>query len=539
MLGGIFMKKRVLSFLLILILVVLILPTYAFAAGSLSNFAKAKTYTLGQFTDVSDQWFAPNVQSAYEYGLVDGTSPNTFSPSKNLTIAEAIKLAACLNSIYNTGSASFTKGTTPWYQPYVDYALSNGIIKAAYPDYTAYATRSDMAVIFAHALPDEAMTPKNTIDDNAIPDVSIGYSYGVDVYKLYRAGVLVGSDKGVFSPNSNITRDAVAAIVSRMADESLRLSLTLASKELSATEVAAKCAPAVFHVMLLSKTGDTIRDASGFFINSSGLAVTNYHVIKNMTSAKIKMTDGKSYDITGVYDYSEENDLALIQVNGSNFPYLDLADSASVVTGQNIYAIGYPLAVDQTVTPGTITNASHMVDGINYIMINASISSGSSGGALINSAGKVLGVTSASYSAGQNLNLAVPINLLKGLSETKTLVTLPSLFAKTFTYYPGYPTIPDFASVTGSLLYDTYKPETDIQAFVYKADGQEEQTYDAVDKYTAVLDIEGYKYVGSDSTEDYLVYGYKDVAGRYEVEVGIVFIKDAMYVIVMIKDLTQ
>jgi len=107
------MKKRVLSLLLIVVLALTILPSYAFAASSLSNFTKAKTNTAGQFTDVSDQWFAPNVQSAYEYGLVDGTSPNTFSPSKNLTIAEAIKLAACLNSIYDTGSASFTKGTTP------------------------------------------------------------------------------------------------------------------------------------------------------------------------------------------------------------------------------------------------------------------------------------------------------------------------------------------------------------------------------------------------------------------------------------------
>jgi hypothetical protein len=422
----------------------------------------------------------------------------------------------------------------------VDYALSNGIIKAAYADYTAYATRSDMAVIFAHALPDEAMTPKNTIEDNAIPDVSISYSYGADVYKLYRAGVLVGSDKGVFSPNSNITRDAVAAIVSRMADESLRLSLTLEAKELSATEIATKCAPAVFQVLLLSKTGDTIRSGSGFFINSSGLAVTNYHVIENMTSAKIKMTDGKFYKITGVYDYSEKNDLALIQVEGSNFPYLELGDSALAVTGANIYAIGYPLAIDQTVTPGTITNASHTEDDINYIMINASISSGSSGGALLNSAGKVLGVTCAYYSGGQNLNLAVPINLLKDLSETKALVTLSTLFTRTFTYYPVYSTIPDFASVTGSNPYNQmYSSEYKTEFYVYTVNDSSKDLYTIIDDYLTLLDVEGYKYMGRSEVDDYYFYTYEDTSGTWQVAAGVAYFNDTEYIMIMIMDATS
>ncbi|UOO38568.1 trypsin-like peptidase domain-containing protein [Oscillospiraceae bacterium CM] len=414
------MKKRVATIILSLLLIVTILPVTVLA-GTLSNFTKVNTYSSGQFTDVSNQWFAPYVQTAYEYGLVNGSSPTTFSPGNNLTIAEAIKLAACLHSIYNTGSANFPSGS-PWYQPYVDYALSNDIIPVSYPNYKANATRADFAVILAAALPDEALMAKNQIDDNAIPDVSVTYSYGPAVYKLYRAGVLAGSDSaGTFYPGSFITRDAVAAIVTRMASTDFRQSLTLTENELTATEISKLCCPAVFYIEVYDSTGKVSGCASGFFISSSGLAVTNFHVISRASSAKIVTKDGGIYNVSGVYDYSETNDLALLQISGSGFPYLNLGNSDTAATGSTIYAIGYPLGVDQTFSKGTITNAAHLIDGVSYIMIDASISHGSSGGALINTAGEVIGVTSGGYEDGQNLNLAVPINLVNNMKQTSTV----------------------------------------------------------------------------------------------------------------------
>lgn len=68
------------------------------------------------------------------YGLINGVSQNAFSPDTNLKISEAIKLAACIHSIYHNGWADFSPGT-PWYQVYVDYAMENGIISSYYPDY--------------------------------------------------------------------------------------------------------------------------------------------------------------------------------------------------------------------------------------------------------------------------------------------------------------------------------------------------------------------------------------------------------------------
>ena len=451
------MKKRTISIFLAVILIFILLPAGA-AAGTLANFTAVRTYTPGQFSDVRDEWFAEYVQKVYEFGLIDGTSATTYSPKENLTIAQAIKLASCLHSIYNTGSSSFPSGS-PWYQPYVDYALSSGIISSPYPDYNVNATRADFAVILAKALPDEALTPINTVEDNQIPDVLVSYTYGPSVYKLYRAGVLTGSDSaGTFYPNSYITRDAVAAIIARMAVPSLRQKVSLApARELSATEIAAKCSPAVFYIELYNASGKAYASGSGFFISSSGVAVTNYHVIKGASSAKILTTDGKIYDVAGVYDFSVQNDLALLQINGSNFPYLEMGDSSKVVNGQKIYAIGSPRGLDNTITDGLVSNASRVINGVNYIQISAAISQGSSGGALIDAQGKVIGVTAALLDGAQNLNFAIPINLVKDLKQV-SVTPLSSVKAPALTITPSQTSV---TVALGAQVTITAKPSSD------------------------------------------------------------------------------
>ena len=411
------MKKRIISFLMIVVLLAGVLSFSAAAAGSLSNFTQVNTYD-GQFTDVpASQWYADEVQLVYEYGLINGKTATTFEPDSYLTIAEAIKLAAVLHSIYYNGTAAFENGD-PWYSTYVDYALENGIISSAYANYNAFATRADFALILASALPEEALTAINNISSNAIPDVTVSDSYGSAVYLLYRAGILTGSgDDHAFYPSDNIKRSEVSAVIARMANERFRQSVTLALEELSTTEVATLCTPAVFLIELYNSFGDLIGTGSGFFIDSSGLAVTNYHVIDGVYSAVIVMPDNTRYDVAGVYDYNEATDLALIQIDGSGFPYLEIGDSTSLLTGSDIYAIGYPGGIAQTFTPGIITNKSYLLDDISYILIDAAISSGSSGGALVNTYGEVIGVTSATYTSAQNLNLAVPIHLIQALSQ--------------------------------------------------------------------------------------------------------------------------
>lgn len=194
------------------------------------HFPKITIYFQGQFSDVpTDQWFTNNVANAFSLGLMKGNSATTFNPYGDVTIAEAVAMAARIHSIYTTGSENFTQGT-PWYQCYLDYAYQNKIISYAYYncDVKNKATRAQFAEIFAAALPDEALSIKNSVSDNAIPDVKMKDSYSAPVYKLYRAGILAGGDaKGTFSPGTFITRAECATIVARMADSDNRVSFSL------------------------------------------------------------------------------------------------------------------------------------------------------------------------------------------------------------------------------------------------------------------------------------------------------------------------
>jgi len=385
------MKKRIISVLLVFLLILSVFPTSALATESLSNFVAKNIYVNGQFTDVpTTVWFAENVATAYELGLMVGNSDTYFNATGNVRISEAIAMAARLHSIYTTGSDEF-EVSTPWYKTYVDYALANGIISRGYADYTKDASRAEFATILCGALPAEALQSINSIEDGSIPDVQMNTSYAVYVYSLYRAGILTGNDSvGTFTPDSTIQRNAAAAIVTRMAATGLRKTFKL-STSLTAEGIFVKCSTAVFYIEIYDKGGNALASGSGFFISSSGVAVTNYHVIDGAYSAKIKTSNGETHDVLGVYDYSTGNDLALLQIDGSGFSYLDVGYSAQIVTGSTIYAIGSPLGLDNTISSGIVSNSSRNLDGINYIQITASISHGSSGGALLNTNGQVIG----------------------------------------------------------------------------------------------------------------------------------------------------
>ena len=192
--------------------------------GSSDYFQKEATYTSTTFSDVRpDDWFYENVKTVYEYGLMVGNSATTFNPSGKVSIAETITIAARLHSLFYTGNKYF-ETSDPWYQTYVNYAMSNGIISGEYQNYDRAATRAEYAVILSAAFPDYALEKINQIPDNSIPDVLTSATYGKAVYKLYRAGILIGNDEqGTFAPDSNIQRSEVAAIISRMAEEDRRI----------------------------------------------------------------------------------------------------------------------------------------------------------------------------------------------------------------------------------------------------------------------------------------------------------------------------
>ena len=465
----------------------------AFAAASLSNFGRSRVYREG-FSDVpQDAWYYAAVRDAYEYGIMDGKRSDIFDPDGKLTIAETIKIAAVLNMCYQTGTINFIQGS-PWYATYVDYASQCGIPVDTYSNYGAAATRADFAAIIAGALPDEAITPINHINDGAIPDVFESYSYGSAVYKLYRAGVLTGiNGEGLFYPGKSLTRAEAAAIIMRMVNADTRVSFSL-SAELTAEQIYKLASPGVFYIEIFDKDKELLKTGSGFFISESGLAVTNYHVVIGGYSAKITTDDGTVMDVAGIYDYNWKKDIALIRIEGSGFKYLELADSSLVQTGATVYTLGSPLGLQASFTRGIISQALREIEGSEYIQLDAPISSGSSGGALLDSSGRVIGITSATAVGAQNINLAVPIRFLDGLSHESS-VTLDSILIPA-EYYKDYFPAPDFGAFFGVRVFSSDTSRGSL-SYSYLLSDLTVDIDEAIDEYTHLVeqnlfDLSGY-----------------------------------------------
>ena len=184
------------------------------------------------FADVpSDSWYYSSVKAAWENNLIDGVTANEFKPNATLTVAQTIKLAAALHQLDRTGEVSLKNGGANWYDSYVNYAVVNGIIEKDYANYTqaqmnAPVTRGEFVHIFHGA--EEAYKAINTVADNAIPDVKTTDKFAAEIYELYRAGILTGSDaKGTFHSASTIKRSEAAAILLRMFEASARVSIDL------------------------------------------------------------------------------------------------------------------------------------------------------------------------------------------------------------------------------------------------------------------------------------------------------------------------
>ena len=208
------MKKRLLSIFLCTVMICSMVPTLAMAANL-------------PFTDVkTNSWYYEDVKIAYEGNLINGKTATIFDPNANLTYAEAVKLAACMHQKNMTGNVTLTNGN-PWYQSYVDYCKTNGIINKDY-SWNTNATRAGYMEIFANALPDYSLKAINTVDNGAIPDVPMTHPQSAAIYKLYRAGIVQGVDsKYNCNPSSNIKRSEVAAILTRMMNTNKRVSFSL------------------------------------------------------------------------------------------------------------------------------------------------------------------------------------------------------------------------------------------------------------------------------------------------------------------------
>ncbi|MBQ5440220.1 MAG: trypsin-like peptidase domain-containing protein, partial [Clostridia bacterium] len=180
-------------------------------------------------------------------------------------------------------------------------------------------------------------------------------------------------------------------------------------------EELARCAASVVQIMVYRSTavdfyGESrpFASGSGIMIGTSGYILTNCHVAKQGTAFGVKLeNDNRIYYTNAFIKYHRDLDLALLRIDKRITPLPVYNGTKPLERGQRVVAIGSPMGMFNSVSDGIISGFRN-INGVDMIQFTAPISAGSSGGALLNMYGEVIGISTAGVSTGQNLNLAVP-----------------------------------------------------------------------------------------------------------------------------------
>ena len=186
-----------------------------------------------------------------------------------------------------------------------------------------------------------------------------------------------------------------------------------ATRPLDLEELSARATAAV--ALIEIEAGDRSRQGSGFLVDSEGLVLTNHHVIRGATNARVRLSSGDVYDRVAVMATDERRDLAILKISGFALPTLPLGNSDEVRIGTDVVAIGSPMGLENTVSTGIISGRRTEPEGFRLLQITAPASTGSSGGPVLDRTGRVIGIAASQFRNGQNLNFAVPINYARGM----------------------------------------------------------------------------------------------------------------------------
>jgi Tfp pilus assembly protein PilF len=264
----------------------------------------------------------------------------------------------------------------------------------------------------------------------------------------------------------------------------------LPARAQDARAVARRVLPSVVTLEVMDEAERIVSLGSGFIVRPD-MVVTNYHVIRGGKSARVHPAKvGMSYAVTGVIAYDVSADLALLKIETvegvtATVAPLVLADLSKLEVGESVYVFGSPRGLEGSVTNGILSSTSlRKHNGGEFLQITAPISHGTSGGAVTNDVGKVIGVATMWVVGGQNLNFAVPASHIEKLLIISRVGSITSFSALPQTEIKE-------ASVCGDTPFTLPGGQT---ASFYIHSGEElydrQQYAEAKEAYKRAIDIE-------------------------------------------------
>ena len=192
---------------------------------------------------------------------------------------------------------------------------------------------------------------------------------------------------------------------------------------LSGDQVVERVSPSAVSILVGKGDGQVAGVASGVIVRSDGVILTANHVVKGMREVQVRLKSGEIYDQVELIASDERRDVAALRIPATGLPVLPIGNSANAASGATIFVVSNAVGLPWTASSG-ILSATRMADdvpgagsGYKILQFTAPLSPGSSGGVLVDSEARILGIVVGSLSVGQNVNFAVPFDSIAGLGN--------------------------------------------------------------------------------------------------------------------------
>lgn len=201
----------------------------------------------------------------------------------------------------------------------------------------------------------------------------------------------------------------------RIVSSALLLSMSASALAQDFSEALSTVEQATVVIRALNSDGSASL-GTGFFVNMSGLLITNAHVIESASSAVVKLPNGSVTSVTSVKAIYSDEDVAFLQTGLTRSASVELESNDIVHRGAAVAVLGNPKGLEFSLSTGVVSGWRE-ADKVKYLQFTAPISRGSSGSPVFNSKGKVWGMATMTHRGGQNLNFAVSSGTLAALMK--------------------------------------------------------------------------------------------------------------------------